>query len=233
MQDKALLRRPPSAGMPSSTRGSFWHDDNDSSSSSGRSGGVAASPAAAAADGLTGVAPPWSPGWTHAAAAADQPQQDQDAARAHAQDSRSEGGEASIQHLPPLLTPGEGAWRQPPVQLNARPAQQLPLLPHLARPWVKQQTVLFKQQRLEEHKRKQLEALEAIDWRNPRWSNNGTSDVDDGLQLQQQQEEDTLSPLLSRSPISLSGKVVPPLNVLLQRALEVEQQLLGVSDLEE
>lgn len=53
---------------------------------------------------------------------------------------------AHAQHLQPPLRSSEAAWQQAPQQLMARPPQDVPLLPRLTMPWVRQQTEYFRRQ---------------------------------------------------------------------------------------
>jgi hypothetical protein len=100
------------------------------------------------------------------------------------------------QHLQPPLRTREAAWQQPP-QLLARPPQSLPLLPHLTRPWVRQQTLLFRAQQEQE----QLGGDDAV-------QQSGTSQAG------------------SQAGARL---VLPPLPVMMQRAAEIEAELLDAA----
>jgi hypothetical protein len=126
--------------------------------------------------------------------------------------------------VPPLRSSaGQPVWQQPPQQLLSRPVQTLPLLPHLAKPWVVQQTARFRVQQEEDQKQQQLAQLEAMQWPaiQPR---TGAGGGQGPTTAPHATAPDRRS---GRAPLSLSGKVLPPLPALLQRALEVEEQLLG------
>jgi hypothetical protein len=87
--------------------------------------------------------------------------------------------------------------------------QQLPLLPHLAKPWVKQQTLRFRQQQdyVQQQHTQQQQA-------------EGGEQLAGGLPDGYEQYPGW------RQSLGLSGKVLPPLPVLFQRALEIEKQIL-------
>lgn len=112
------------------------------------------------------------------------------------------------QYMAPPLRVAAGAWQQPSQQLLARPVQQVPLLPHLAKPWVKHQTLRFRQQQdyVQQQHMQQQEA-------------EGGEQLAGGLPDGYEQYPEW------RQSLSLSGKVLPPLPVLFQRALEIEKQL--------
>jgi hypothetical protein len=155
---------------------------------------------------------------------------DTDAAESQQQQSTAGSSEDEQQQqqqvmAPPLRT-GQAAWQQPPQQLLMRPVQQLPLLPHLAKPWVKQHTLWYRQQQQGGQEQQLQES-----------GFNGQPDLksSQAVHISQNRVEDRkkgpalashLAEMTPRGPVSLSGKVVPPLPVLLQRALEIEEQLL-------
>ncbi len=116
------------------------------------------------------------------------------------------------QYIAPPLRVAAGAWQQPSQQLLARPVQQVPLLPHLAKPWVTQQTLRFRPQQQQQTPQQQQHSSAGRD------------------QLAEAGYEEYPG---WRQSLSLSGKVLPPLSVLFQRALEIEKQLLQQRDVKE
>jgi hypothetical protein len=193
-QDTGLLQRPPSNGLPSPTAGAFWSD-------------------LSAQEGVVQTLPPYAPAAAAPAAAAgvdahQQSEPDSSSASDSGSSSSSPAGQqqqqqvVQQQYVAPPLRVAAGAWQQPLQQLLARPVQQLPLLPHLAKPWVKQQTLRFRQQ--QDHvQQQQAEGGEQL------------AGLPDGYEQY---------PGLRQS-LGLSGKVLPPLPVLFQRALDIEKQL--------
>jgi hypothetical protein len=189
--------------MPSSTGRAFWQQDGPA-----QHGTSAVTPPYAqtptAADGVSGTAEPQQQQST-AGSAGNQQQQQQ------------------WQDMAPPLRTGQAAWQQPPQQLLMRPVQQLPLLPHLAKPWVKQQTLRFKQD--QEQQLHESGSMGQPDLKSSRslvlMSQKRAQDRSQGTATASH-----LAEMTPRGPISLSGKVVPPLPVLLHRALEIEEQLL-------
>jgi hypothetical protein len=101
----------------------------------------------------------------------------------------------------------EAAW-QPPQQLMARRPQPMPLLPHLTKPWVRQQTLAFQQQQQQQQVPQDQQGAGV-----------GLAASSNGPQ----------APADGAAPSRPAAKVLPPLSVLLERALELEEELLQQS----
>lgn len=197
-----MQRRPPGAGLPSSSGGAFWQNSSVQQPLDTPNPHQDARQSLAGADAVS----------------------DNDSAGVGQQD-RQEVGQPIME--PPLRN-DEAGWQQPPQQLLARPIQQMPLLPHLAKPWVKEQTKRFRQQQQQQpqlHVQRQRRHLRA----GGRWNlqdNRGT-EVSPSELLDDEQPQTGLD--LDSRPVCLSGKALPPLPVLFRRALEIEEQLLSSS----
>lgn len=217
IQDIGLHQRPAATGLPSSTSGTFWQDLSTQPGLEAQQGVTAGVPLnSAAAAGEAGNN-----------SGAGQPDEQQRQPQPQVQQPQPQ-----VQYMAPLLRAGEATWQTPPQHLLARPVQQLPLLPHLTKPWVRQQTLRYKQQQQQQHSHQQQQSqLEPTGWFDPLQAPYTSRQTRDMSHSVAQQARDGQQGMIEQAPLkrslSLSGQVLPPLTVLLQRALDLEAQLLG------
>jgi hypothetical protein len=92
---------------------------------------------------------------------------------------------------------------------------------------VRQQTVRYRQQQ-HQQQQQQLQPTGSLDPLQAPYSSSHIRQVNNSVSQQAQDgQQGTLEQAPWRRSLSLSGKVLPPLTVLLQRALDLEARLLG------